>query len=178
VPTVTAMDIQKSTRHQAIVGMFGEYLVANWLSRSGFEVCRVDHTGIDLVAYSPSLGRRLGVTVKSRTRSIGAEATSVTLFRAAQHDRDKVVEACHAFDCGPWIAVYVETANYGNLYLTSLENYDRRYKSSRATAQDAWKMGRKHLSAYDADNEVRHIRINFSATRWWTIGGLDSSGLV
>jgi hypothetical protein len=162
------MDIRKSTRHQAIVGVFGEYLVANWLSRSGFEVSRVDHTGIDLVAYSPSLGRRFGVSVKSRTRSVGTEATSVTLFRAAQHDRDRVVDACHAFGCEPWIAVYVETANYGDLYLTSLEHFDRLYKSSSVTAQDTWKMGRKHLRAYDADKELLHIRIDFSAIHWWT----------
>ena len=43
--------VSKSTRHQAIVGRFGEYVVCNWLSRSGFEVTLVDHTGIDVVAF-------------------------------------------------------------------------------------------------------------------------------
>jgi len=47
------MEIEKSTRHQKIIGDFGENLICNWLSRSGFEVSIVDHTGIDIIAYNP-----------------------------------------------------------------------------------------------------------------------------
>ena len=47
------MEIIKSPRHQKIIGNFGESLICNWLSRSGFEVAVVDHTGIDIVAYNP-----------------------------------------------------------------------------------------------------------------------------
>ncbi len=47
------MEIDKSTRHQKIIGEFGEHLICNWLSRSGFEVTIVDHTGIDIIAYDP-----------------------------------------------------------------------------------------------------------------------------
>ena len=48
------MDIDKSSRHKKIVGDLGEQLVCNWLSRSGWEVVLVDHTGIDIVAYHRS----------------------------------------------------------------------------------------------------------------------------
>ncbi len=61
------MRILKSSKHQKIIGDFGERLVCNWLSRSGFEVIVVDHTGIDLIAYHPTSRQRLGITVKSRT---------------------------------------------------------------------------------------------------------------
>jgi hypothetical protein len=71
------IDIEKSTRHHHIVGRFGEYLVCNWLSRSGFKVCIVDHTGLDVIAYHPIRKQRFGITVKSRTRSFGTEATAV-----------------------------------------------------------------------------------------------------
>lgn len=47
--------IKKSTRHQHIIGKYGEYLVCNWLSRSGFEVGIVDHTGIDMRYTTESL---------------------------------------------------------------------------------------------------------------------------
>ncbi len=57
--------IKKSTRHQHIIGKYGEYLVCNWLSRSGFEVAIVDHTGIDIIAYNPKSQQRLGISVKS-----------------------------------------------------------------------------------------------------------------
>jgi hypothetical protein len=74
------MDIVKSSRHQKIIGNFGESLICNWLSRSGFEVAIVDHTGIDIVAYDPATRQRLGITVKSRTRTAGKEDQSVNLY--------------------------------------------------------------------------------------------------
>ncbi len=65
------MEINKSTRHGKTIGNFGESLICNYLSRSGFEVTLVDHTGIDVIAYDPSTRDRLGVTIKSRTREPG-----------------------------------------------------------------------------------------------------------
>lgn len=87
------MDIVKSTRHQKIIGDFGENVICNWLSRSGFEVTRVDHTGIDIVAYNPGTDERLGITVKSRTRRPGTERESVNLlsYQKGRNDREKVL---------------------------------------------------------------------------------------
>lgn len=45
------MAIKKSTRHSELVGGFGERIVCNWLSRSGFETCVADHTGLDIIAF-------------------------------------------------------------------------------------------------------------------------------
>ena len=102
------MSITKSTRHHKIIGNFGEAFPCNWLSRSGFEVTIVDHTGLDIVAYHPATTRRLGITVKSRTRSLGSETTSVTVFsyRKGKDDRKKLLDACTAFGCEPWVALY------------------------------------------------------------------------
>lgn len=115
------MDITKSSRHQRIIGDYGEMLICNLLSRSGFEVTIVDHTGIDIVAYNPKTEERLGITVKSRTRNAGTEATSVSLlsYRGGKDQRQKVLDACKAFGCLPWIGVYVETTDSADLYLTS-----------------------------------------------------------
>jgi Holliday junction resolvase-like predicted endonuclease len=66
---------------QKIVGIFGEYVVCNWLSRSGFEASVIDHTRMDLIAYDPTTRRRLGITVKSRTRDSGKETASVNIFK-------------------------------------------------------------------------------------------------
>ena len=86
------MEIIKSSRHQKIIGKFGEYMICNWLSRSGFEVALVDHTGIDIIAYNPLTRQRLGITVKSRTRTPGKEDTPVNIFsyRKGKDDRQKL----------------------------------------------------------------------------------------
>jgi Holliday junction resolvase-like predicted endonuclease len=159
--------IDKSSRHTKIIGHFGEYLVCNWLSRSGFEVSVVDHTGIDLIAYNPRTRQRLGITVKSRTRSQGTETGSVYLLREAKSDRQKLSNACTSFCCDPWIAVYAECENHADLFLTSLANYDKRYKVD-GKAVDGWAMTGKHSFKYASDPEVKHVRIEFKAEHWWS----------
>jgi len=162
------MQIEKSSRHQYIIGKFGEYLLCNWLSRSGFEVAIVDHTGLDLVAFDPKTKQRLGITVKSRTRNIGKEATNVNIFsyREGKNDRKKLMDACAAFECEPWIAIYVETLQSADLYLTSLGNYDNKYRGRAGRAIDTWGMSSKHRASYETDKEVKHIRADFHQDGW------------
>lgn len=118
------MAIEKSSRHSKIVGQFGEALVGNLLSRSGFEVIFADHIGFDLIAFRADTGR-LGISVKSRTRGKqGSEHVSVNLFDVADM---KLEKSCRDFGLIPWVAVYVETELSGDLYLTSLENYKGRH---------------------------------------------------
>jgi Holliday junction resolvase-like predicted endonuclease len=163
------MEITKSSRYQKIIGDFGENLICNWLSRSGFEVTLVDHTGIDIIAYNPSTNKRFGITVKSRTRTTGKEDESVNLFsyRKGKNDRQKVLDACKAFACEPWIAVYVETSDSADVYLTSLENYDKIYRVKEGRAIDGWKMVKKDRDRYNKDPNVMHIKIEFKTTNWW-----------
>jgi hypothetical protein len=171
VESADPIGIDKSSRHRHIVGRFGEYLVCNWLSRSGFEVCVVDHTGLDVLAYHPDRNQRLGITVKARTRSAGTETGTVYVFRAAKSenqkdDRQKLLDACKAFSCEPWIAVYAECDAHADLFLTSLANYDKKYRVQDRQV-DGWRMKEKHVSEYGGDSEVRHIRIEFKAAHWW-----------
>lgn len=162
------MQIVKSSRHQKIIGNFGEALLCNWLSRTGFEVTLVDHTGIDVIAYNPHTDKRIGVSVKSRTRTKGKESSSVNIFsyQKGKNDRIKVLNACKAFACEPWIAVYVERCESADLYLVSLEHYDNRYKGARDRAIDDWKMGEKYRIEYENDPNVLHIRMDFSIISW------------
>ncbi len=164
--------IDKEGHFQKILGNFGEYLVCHWLSRSGFEVCRVDHTGMDVFAYHPKTKQRLGITVKSRTRISGTESTSVYIFRRKTgnktDDRTKLGNACKTFQSEPWIAVYVECDEDADLFLTSLANYDKKYRSKEKRAIDAWTMTGIQKAKYARDREVRHIRIEFKASKnWW-----------
>jgi hypothetical protein len=162
------LEIEKGSRHSKIIGVFGEAFLCNWLSRSGFEVTIVDHTGLDLIAYHRATGLRLGITVKSRTRTAGRETASVNVFfnRKKPSDRDKLLAACMAFACHPWVAVYVETARSADLYLMSLEHFDQAYCPNKSCAIDSWKMREKQQRDYDMDKAVQHIRVEFSASNW------------
>ncbi len=162
------MEIVKSTRHQKIIGDFGEALLCNWLSRSGFEVTIIDHTGIDVLAYNSQTGKRLGISVKSRTRVKGTEATSVNIFsyQKGKNDRQKVLDACKSFAAEPWIAIYVESSDSADFYLLSLKHYDKEYRGMKKRAIDDWKMGRKYRERYQADPNVRHIQMDFSGSSW------------
>jgi hypothetical protein len=153
--------MEKSTRHSRIIGNFGEQLIANWLSRSGFEVVLVDHTGIDIIAFNKKLNKRIGISVKSRTRREGTEKTFVNIFRSAHNDRQKIIESSKAFACEPWICVYIETTNYADIYLMSLDHYDTKYRSNPDNKNDTWKMGEKNKQEYEKDSNLKHIKIVF-----------------
>lgn len=160
------MEIKKSSRHSKIIGNFGENLICNFLSRSGLEVTIVDHTGIDIIAYNPLTKQRLGITVKSRTRNLGKEEEEVNIFIAKKDDRKNILEACEAFACEPWIAVYVETSESADVYLTSLKNYDKKYRGRDSKKIDAWKMRKKDKERYLKDPNVKYIRIEFYDVSW------------
>jgi hypothetical protein len=162
--------IVKSTRHSRIIGQFGEMLVVNWLSRSGFEVALVDHTGIDVIARDPRLKCRLGISVKSRTRLRGQESSSVSLFsyggKRDEQKRKLMLDACDAFGCIPWLAIYVECENQADLYMTSLKNYDSKYRRKSRTVE-TWSMSKDYRRRYEQDPDIRHIRINLDSAKWF-----------
>ena len=162
------MEITKGTPHAKIIGDFGEALVSNWLSRSGFEVTIVDHTGIDVLAYNPKTGERLGISVKSRTRVKGTETSSVNIlsYQKGKNDRKKVEDACKTFAAEPWLAIFLESSNFADLFLLSLKHYDREYRAKKKRAIDVWKMGQKYRDRYQADPRVQHIRMDFSGSSW------------
>ena len=63
----------------------------------------------------------------------------------------------------PWIAVYVECDEDADLFLTSLANYDKKYRSKEKRAVDAWIMTGIQKAKYALDREVRHMGIEFKA---------------
>jgi len=160
------MEINKGTRHTKIIGDLGEHLVCNWLSRSGWEVVLVDHTGIDIIAYHRKSEKRIGITVKSRTRTAGTEKDTVNIFKTKKDDRRKVLQACEYFACEPWIAIYVEKSDSADLFLTSLKNYDEKYQLNVDKAIEDWKMGEKYLQKYALDSNIHYLRLKVESHNW------------
>jgi Holliday junction resolvase-like predicted endonuclease len=157
------MEIDKSSRHSKIIGNFGESLVCNWLSRSGFETAIIDHTGIDIIAFNPKFKQRLGISVKSRTRKAGTESESVNIIK--REKRHLISEACNAFSCEEWLAIYVEATNEADLYMTSFENYESKYLNPEKKMMD-WKMSENYVQKYKLDDKVHHIHLKFQEINW------------
>jgi hypothetical protein len=107
--------LSKSSRHSKITGNFGEMLLAYLLSRTGWEVVVVDHTGIDLIAARD--GKRIGISVKSRSRDEKTNEGSIKLPRTnIAHTR----KACQTFGLEPYYAFVCDRENKGVVvYLAS-----------------------------------------------------------
>ena len=97
------MNLEKGSRHSKIIGELGEKMMCELLSRSGFKVSVVDHTGIDVMSYHSKSEKRIGITVKSRTRTAGTEDSNVIIFsnRRGENDKRKLLEGCKVFGCEP-----------------------------------------------------------------------------
>jgi hypothetical protein len=154
--------MEKSSRHAKITGDFGEALVLYWLSRSGFECARVDHTGIDLIARRPRSDERLGISVKSRSRMPGTEATSVNIG----HPKDlaKVAAACSSFQCVPYFAIVVDAAPRMSVFLLSKEHLERLYPDRLGLI--SWSMTPNRVKQYFADSSIRTLEFFVESANW------------
>ena len=154
--------MEKSSRHAKITGDFGEALVLYWLSRSGFECARVDHTGIDLIARRPRSDERLGISVKSRSRVPGTEADSVNI--GGPGDLAKVAAACDAFQCVPYFAIVVDAAPRMSVFLLSMEHLTRLYPAR--TGLISWSMTPSRVKQYLADSSIRSLHFVIDSEKW------------
>ena len=116
------------------------------------------------MAYHKESKQRIGISVKSRTRVPNTESESVYIFRRSR-DREKLLAACEAFGCEPWLAIYVESACAGELFLTALETYDQKYRTGKNI--EGWTMATSQLRRYAGDTEIHHIHVDFTVRNWW-----------
>jgi Holliday junction resolvase-like predicted endonuclease len=154
--------MEKSSRHAKIAGDFGEALVLYWLSRSGFECARVDHTGIDLIAKRPRSDELLGISVKTRSRVPGKEAESVNIGRP--EDLAKVEAACVAFQCVPYFAIVVDAARRVFVFLVSKTHLEHLYPDR--TGLISWSMTPGWVKRYLADGQIQSLEFSTTSESW------------
>jgi Holliday junction resolvase-like predicted endonuclease len=159
---LAVVTMEKSSRHAKITGDFGEALVLYWLSRSGFECARVDHTGIDLIAKRPRSDERLGISVKTRSRLPGKEAESVNIGRP--EDLVKVEAACCAFQCVPYFAIVVDAAQRISVFLVSKAHLDRLYPGR--SGMISWSMTPGWLTKYLTDPQIESLGFSINSELW------------
>lgn len=156
--------MKKSSRHAKITGDFAEGIVLYWLSKYDYECARVDHTGIDLIAREPGGDKRLlGISVKSRSRYEGTEATSINLpadgFRKARR-------ACEAFGCAPYYAIVVDGADIIRCFLVSLEHLEQIAGGSKDGKMRYWQMSEPSLATYEDDPLVQRFELRTEVCSW------------
>jgi hypothetical protein len=81
-------------------------------------------------------------------------------------DRKKMTAACTAFECEPWIAVYVEATETADLFLVELKNFQRIYEAEGKEFARFWRMTPKYRKICKGDPDVLHINIRFDACNW------------
>lgn len=129
--------LSKSSRHAAIIGKFGEMLLAYLLSRSGWEVVVVDHTGIDLIAARD--GKRIGISVKSRSRD---ERRSQGAIKLPLENLKHAAAACRTFGLEPHFAFVCDREKRGVVVYPASERVAREVcgADDRARKTPYWPM--------------------------------------
>jgi Holliday junction resolvase len=155
------VEIKKSTRHSKITGDFAEGLILYWLSKHGFECARVDHTGVDLIARNPHTNELMGISVKSRSRNVGTERTTV---RIGRDNLEKLSDACKSFGCKPYFAVVVDAGPSIRCFIVTMA-YLIALGPTRKHLY--WDMNPKRLESYKASKKVIMFEFESKTIRWW-----------
>ncbi|RJE85215.1 hypothetical protein D3P07_21870 [Paenibacillus sp. 1011MAR3C5] len=127
-----------SNNHQHITGDFAEHLVMYWLSKKGYECAHVQHVGIDIIAAKD--GKRLGISVKSRSRKTGIVNDRMTINYPEKHVQH-VRETCRHFNCEEFFAFVLDQNNKIKVILTPLSCIEHYYVISSKSSQD-WNMSK------------------------------------
>ena len=154
--------MEKSTRHSKIAGDFAEALVLYWLSKSGYECACIDHTGIDLIACSKDGSKRMGISVKARSRYDGTEEECVNLppdgFKKAR-------EACKSFGCTPFYAILVDSAHGIRCFLLPLDHLER-IATGNNDKMRYWQMRKRSLDDYSVDAKILSFELQATNRVW------------
>ncbi|MFM2081780.1 MAG: hypothetical protein RL380_471 [Verrucomicrobiota bacterium] len=151
----------RSSRHSKITGDFGEKLVLYWLSKHGYECAFVDHVGIDIIAWDKGKKRRLGISVKARSRLEKTKGTSLDFNRT---HIEKLENACEDFDCEPYFALVIDEGD--SVFVFILKSSQLQEQCNPNTKNISWKMGEKYLKKYKEIEGVKIIQLRAETRSW------------
>lgn len=127
------MPSEYSMNHAHITGQFGEHLVLYWLSKNGFESVHAQYVGIDIIASRG--GKRIGISIKSRSRKVGKSDFSLTIGKPSEQIK-KVKDSCLQFACEPYFAFVVDQMDIIKVVVTPLTVIEDCYTISTKSSQD------------------------------------------
>lgn len=162
--------MDKSKRHSKITGDFGEYFLLYFLSKHNYEAARIDYTGIDILAYDKIRDKKIGISVKARSRT-SLRPTDGILVPGKNYE--KIIASCKYFDCEPWICFIIDRPqkNGGKIYLFLLSllevcNYFPKFKMGH---EFTFAMGNKFLEKYKNNASIYKIEFDYKSFSWTNI---------
>lgn len=160
--------MEKSSRHSKICGDFGENIVLYYLSKHNFEVSLVDHTGIDIVGFNKDTTNRIGISVKSRTRTLERPNDGLLIDGK---NYGKIINSCEFFGCIPWIAFVIDKLHSeinGELYiyLMSVETLLDYYPQFKNENDFTFSMSDDRINKYNNDDKINKIKFEYKMDRW------------
>ena len=146
------MQLEYSSNHAHITGDFAEHLLLYWLSKKGYECVHASQIGIDIIASKD--GKRMGISVKSRSRKEGKSDYGITMNNPTKHI-EKIRKTCESFNCEEYFAFVIDQMGVIRVILTPLKVVEECYRISEKSSQD-WNIRR-----FEAD-----IRTKIFELKW------------
>jgi hypothetical protein len=157
----------KSQMHSRITGDFGESMLLYFLSKHFFEPVLVDHSGIDIIAYNKSNKRRIGISVKSRSRTLQRPKDGLLVSGDNYH---KIIDSCNFFDSEPYMCFVFDVPTLetqGTIYMflmpmKTILKYYPKYKDGK----DFTFTIISNLESYYEDIDISKIKFNYNSENW------------
>jgi hypothetical protein len=104
----------------------------------------------------------MGISVKSRTRSEGAESEYVSI---PNENFDKAEATCKSFGCVPYFAIVVDAGDTVTGFILSMAHLLQLFPKGKTAS--GWKMSKPYLHKYSHDQQIRSFLFTTKTTNWW-----------
>ena len=159
--------MDKSDRHSKITGDFGEHFLLYFLSKLNYEAALIDYTGIDILAYDKTRNKKIGISVKARSRTL-LRPTDGLLVHGGNYE--KIISSCKYFDCEPWICIIIDKPQEQGskifLFLLSLDALCKYYPNFKTGKEFTFSMATTQLNKYNNDQNIFKIEFEYKASKW------------
>lgn len=160
--------MQKSERHSKITGDIGESLILYFLSKSNYEPAFVDYTGIDIIAYEKTDNERIGVSVKSRSRTM---QRPIDGLKVEGSDYQKIIDSCEYFGAKAYICFVIDvpsTEKSGTIHLflmpiITLLNYHSKFKYGESFT---FSISPSNIEKYNRDLSIKKLKFDYTSQDW------------
>ena len=155
------MAVKKVQEQNATTDNFSETMAMYWLSKHGYDVVKVEYTGINLLAYHRKKKERLGITVLFCL--LPAKKKSVSFVVPKRKD---IFDACATFACMPYVALIVDLVEKSKKIRFYLFPWSEAKNTHTKNGERVWVMDKKQINQYEENEKIKKVVITYDADRW------------